>query len=323
MNTLFRRSMALVLVCCALWLRDGESRAEAGRAGGRDVERGRAGEWRGRLADLVDELRLRGAAIPRRRGAGGSPDLAIASERVQQAEAQVRVAGASLFPVLNLSGGASGGRTQRVGGAGARRSRQLRGHRALGELRAGSLGTQSRRRALGGIVGVGGAVRSRHGPGHARLRRRHQLLRRPGPARPPGHCARQPRHRAAGHGPGVRAGQERRRLGPRRLPPGGDRALAAGRAGAARAARAPDAGGAGRAGGPTAGGLRRDGHRRSPISPSRRSIPVCPPSSCFAARIWPAPKPSSPPPTPTSPRRARALAQHHAHRDGRPGDQPR
>src|SRR5438105_1527859 len=32
----------------------------------------------------------------------GSPDLAIAIERVRQAEAQVRVAGASLFPSLNL-----------------------------------------------------------------------------------------------------------------------------------------------------------------------------------------------------------------------------
>jgi NodT family efflux transporter outer membrane factor (OMF) lipoprotein len=32
----------------------------------------------------------------------GSPDLAIAMERVRQAEAQVRVAGASLFPSLNL-----------------------------------------------------------------------------------------------------------------------------------------------------------------------------------------------------------------------------
>ncbi len=33
----------------------------------------------------------------------GSPDLAIAAERVRQAEAQVRVAGASLFPSLNAS----------------------------------------------------------------------------------------------------------------------------------------------------------------------------------------------------------------------------
>ena len=35
------------------------------------------------------------------RAHAGSPDLAIASERVRQAEAQVRVAGASLFPALN------------------------------------------------------------------------------------------------------------------------------------------------------------------------------------------------------------------------------
>lgn len=37
----------------------------------------------------------------------GSPDLAIATERVRQAEAQVRIAGASLFPVLNLGAGTS------------------------------------------------------------------------------------------------------------------------------------------------------------------------------------------------------------------------
>ena len=46
----------------------------------------------------------------------GSPDLAIATERVQQAEAQVRVVGASLFPVLNAQGSAAGHRTSTVGG---------------------------------------------------------------------------------------------------------------------------------------------------------------------------------------------------------------
>jgi NodT family efflux transporter outer membrane factor (OMF) lipoprotein len=47
----------------------------------------------------------------------GSPDLAIAAERVQQAEAQVRVVGASLFPVLSAQGGGAGHRTSTVGGA--------------------------------------------------------------------------------------------------------------------------------------------------------------------------------------------------------------
>lgn len=52
------------------------------------------GDWwktfnSGELQTLVDEA------------LAGSPDLAIASERVRQAEAQVRVVGASLFPVLN------------------------------------------------------------------------------------------------------------------------------------------------------------------------------------------------------------------------------
>jgi len=37
----------------------------------------------------------------------GSPDLAIAMERVRQAEAQVRIAGASLFPTLDLGFGSS------------------------------------------------------------------------------------------------------------------------------------------------------------------------------------------------------------------------
>ncbi|MDB5866071.1 MAG: putative outer membrane protein [Betaproteobacteria bacterium] len=41
------------------------------------------------------------------RSLAGSPDLAIATERVRQAEAQVRVAGASLFPSLDLGVGTS------------------------------------------------------------------------------------------------------------------------------------------------------------------------------------------------------------------------
>jgi outer membrane protein, multidrug efflux system len=45
----------------------------------------------------------------------GSPDLAIATERVHQAEAQVRVAGASLFPMLSAGTDTS---TRRTGGAG-------------------------------------------------------------------------------------------------------------------------------------------------------------------------------------------------------------
>ena len=41
------------------------------------------------------------------RALAGSPDLAIATERVRQAEAQVRVTGASLFPTLDLGVGTS------------------------------------------------------------------------------------------------------------------------------------------------------------------------------------------------------------------------
>lgn len=46
----------------------------------------------------------------------GSPDLAIATERVRQAEAQVRVVGASLFPMLSAGGDTS---TRRTTGAGS------------------------------------------------------------------------------------------------------------------------------------------------------------------------------------------------------------
>lgn len=45
----------------------------------------------------------------------GGPDLAIATERVRQAEAQVRIAGATLFPVLNLGAGTSRRVTDREG----------------------------------------------------------------------------------------------------------------------------------------------------------------------------------------------------------------
>jgi len=51
----------------------------------------------------------------------GSPDLAIAMERVKQAEAQVRVAGASLFPTLNLGAGSSS-RVTHSEGASSRRN---------------------------------------------------------------------------------------------------------------------------------------------------------------------------------------------------------
>ena len=118
MNTLFRRSMALVLVCalsgCAMVSPELKPDVPVAGMWNEAVPATGAGvspTWwtsfgSAELQSLVAEA------------LAGSPDLAIASERVQQAEAQVRVAGASLFPVLNLSGGTSGGRTQRVGGAG-------------------------------------------------------------------------------------------------------------------------------------------------------------------------------------------------------------
>ena len=47
----------------------------------------------------------------------GSPDLAIAMERVKQAEAQVRIAGASLFPTLDLGFGTSARQTNDTRGS--------------------------------------------------------------------------------------------------------------------------------------------------------------------------------------------------------------
>ncbi len=45
----------------------------------------------------------------------GSPDLAIAIRRIEQAEAQARVAGAPLFPVLNLNAGSSRAESRAAG----------------------------------------------------------------------------------------------------------------------------------------------------------------------------------------------------------------
>lgn len=55
----------------------------------------------------------------------GSPDLAIATERVRQAEAQARIAGASLFPSINL--GASTSRQQSRASAGGEATRDASG----------------------------------------------------------------------------------------------------------------------------------------------------------------------------------------------------
>jgi multidrug efflux system outer membrane protein len=65
--------------------------------------------WRGfgsaELSGLID------AAL------SASPDMAIAAEHVRQAEAQVRIAGATLFPALNLSVGTGRGETRPQGGS--------------------------------------------------------------------------------------------------------------------------------------------------------------------------------------------------------------
>jgi len=47
---------------------------------------------------------------------GASPDMAIAAERVRQSEAQMRIAGASLFPALNLGAATAARETRPQGG---------------------------------------------------------------------------------------------------------------------------------------------------------------------------------------------------------------
>jgi len=117
MKNLFRRSMALALVCslsgCAIVSPRLEPEVPVAgtwnEATPTDASAVSPTWWKSfgstELRSLVDEA------------LAGSPDLAIASERVQQAEAEVRVAGASLFPVLSADGSTSGRRTSTVGGA--------------------------------------------------------------------------------------------------------------------------------------------------------------------------------------------------------------
>jgi len=117
MKTLLRRSMALVLVSslsgCAIvspQLKPDVPVAGAwNEAPPADAAAVSPTWWTAfgstELQSLVDEA------------LAGSPDLAIATERVQQAEAQVRIAGASLFPVVSANAGTSGGGASKVGGA--------------------------------------------------------------------------------------------------------------------------------------------------------------------------------------------------------------
>ena len=119
MTTLFRRAMAIALVCslsgCAIvspQLKPDMPVAGAWNEAAPADAAGVSPTWwtsfgSPELQSLVDEA------------LAGSPDLAIATERVRQAEAQVRVAGASLFPVLSADAGASGRRTGSAGGAGS------------------------------------------------------------------------------------------------------------------------------------------------------------------------------------------------------------
>jgi multidrug efflux system outer membrane protein len=117
MKNVFRTSVAVALVCClsGCAIVSPQLKPDVPVAGTwneatpADAAAGSPTWWKGfgstELQSLIDEA------------LAGSPDLAIATERVTQAEAQVRVAGASLFPVLSADAGASGHRTSTVGGA--------------------------------------------------------------------------------------------------------------------------------------------------------------------------------------------------------------
>src|SRR5262245_169869 len=115
MTDVFRRSVALVLVVClsgcamvspqlkpdvpvaGVWNEPGP--ADAAAVSPTWWESFGSAELRSLVAEAL----------------AGSPDLAIAAERVHQAEGQVRVAGASLFPMLT-AGGDTG--TRRTSGNG-------------------------------------------------------------------------------------------------------------------------------------------------------------------------------------------------------------
>ena len=116
MKNALRQSIAIALVCCLAGCAITSARLEPdvpapgtwNEVVGTDTAAVSSTWWKSfgaaELGSLVDEALV------------GSPDLAIATERVTQAEAQVRVAGASLFPVLTAGAGASGRRTSAVGG---------------------------------------------------------------------------------------------------------------------------------------------------------------------------------------------------------------
>jgi len=115
MNRLFQQVMAIALVCtvsgCAIV--SPQLKPDVPVAGGWNESApanapGVSPTWwtgfgSAELQSLVDQA------------LAGSPDLAIATERVNQAEAQVRVAGASLFPVLTANAGGSGRRSGSTG----------------------------------------------------------------------------------------------------------------------------------------------------------------------------------------------------------------
>jgi NodT family efflux transporter outer membrane factor (OMF) lipoprotein len=113
MRRLAGLAVALLLGACAI---TGNAPARAPGMPGAWAESGASDAaapardwWRGfgsaELSGLID------AAL------AASPDMAIAAEHVRQAEAQVRIAGSTLFPALNFSAGTGRGETRPPGGS--------------------------------------------------------------------------------------------------------------------------------------------------------------------------------------------------------------
>ena len=117
MKTLMRRSLVLVLVCslsgCAIVSPQLTPQVDIAATWNESTSAGAVGVsptwWTAFDSPELESLVTEALA--------GGPDLAIATERVQQAEAQVRVASASLFPVLSAESSTAGHRTSSVGGA--------------------------------------------------------------------------------------------------------------------------------------------------------------------------------------------------------------
>ena len=306
MNRLFQQVMAIALVCtvsgCAIV--SPQLKPDVPVAGGWNESApanapGVSPTWwtgfgSAELQSLVDQA------------LAGSPDLAIATERVNQAEAQVRVAGASLFPVLTANAGAIGPSLRKHRQRGRARSADSSGSTTLtasyeldlwGRNRAGVRAAQSSAAAsrfdrdTAQVTLVSGvatsyfdvlALRTRLVIARENLAVAQQVLDLVSARARNGAASALDVSRQA-----ATVLSQQAALLPLEQQEHQTRAALAVLLG-----RPPE-------------GFDVKAHGDRPISPSRRSIRGCPPRSWFADRTWPAPRRSSPPRTPTSLPRAR------------------